>query len=63
MRRWDDIEVLQLIDRLEEEHGQPLWDGQQLLDRATGGQNVYEAERAAFARELLLGERCWPDPL
>lgn len=54
MTRWDDIEILQLIDGLQEEHKQPIWDGEQLLSRASDGQNVYEAERTALARELLL---------
>lgn len=54
MTRWDDIEILQLIDRLQEEHERPIWDGQHLLDRASEGQNVFEDDRAAFAWELML---------
>lgn len=54
MNRLDDIEMLQPIDRLQEEHEQPIRDGEQLLSRASDGQNVYEAERTALARELLL---------
>ena len=51
---WDDIELLKAVDRLESEHGRPVWRAEEVMSLMTGREVLNEQERAGFARELTL---------
>ncbi|MDA8271394.1 MAG: hypothetical protein M0Z39_08310 [Actinomycetota bacterium] len=53
--RWDDIQLLKLIDALEETGGQHLWTGLELFHKASEGKETHRgADERSFARELVL---------
>ena len=55
MLRWDDIELLRLVDALEEVEPARLWNGLSLLQKAGEGKtSQWDQEAQPFARELLL---------
>jgi uncharacterized protein (TIGR02391 family) len=53
--RWDDLQLLALIDSLEESEPAYLNSGWALFQRATGNKNLPEEDQRSFVRELLLG--------
>lgn len=57
MSYWDDIEILRTVDRLESEHGRPVWYGEEVLRTLAGRDVLNDQERAAFTRELVLAQR------
>ena len=65
--RWDDVQLLKLIDELEEsEQPSHLWNGTALFQKATEGQAIaWGRDETPFARELLLSCRAgyieWDD--
>lgn len=53
--RWDDLQLLKLIDDLEETGGQHLWNGLALFEKASEGSEIHwGADERPFARELVL---------
>lgn len=53
--RWDDLQLLKLIDDLEETGGQHLWSGLELFQKASEGRETHwGADERPFARELVL---------
>jgi len=58
MTRWDDLQILRLLDELEGSEPGVLRDGRMLMERARpGGQLDYQRDPAPFARELLLARK------
>jgi hypothetical protein len=53
--RWDDIEILQAIDRIEEQSGgTELWmDGRLLMEDVAGGHVAEDQRDRGFVRELF----------
>ena len=53
--RWDDLQLLQLIDKCEESETGSLSSGFQLMERAREGRQLdYQRDPASFAHELLI---------
>lgn len=68
--RWDDIELLRLVNELEDTETGWLIDGLRLMERASRGKQIdRQRDQTSFARELLLArakgyitfdDRSWP---
>lgn len=55
--RWDDLELLQLIDQLEQSDQGPLWSGFSLMQGASSGKPLDpNQDYRPFVRELLLAQ-------
>src|SRR5438445_6575558 len=53
--RWDDLQLLKLIDKCEESETGSLSSGFQLMERAREGRQLdYQRDTATFAHELLI---------
>jgi uncharacterized protein (TIGR02391 family) len=67
VKRWDDLQLLRLIDELEQTGGSSLQNGLVLMDKAADGRQHIDWSRdvAPFARELILardaGYLTWRD--
>lgn len=53
--RWDDLQLLKLVDDLEESGNQHLWNGLELFRKASEGREInWGADERPFAQELVL---------